>query len=246
MPEEDDNEPHIEFTVQYDATLAQTYFNESFSVAESSGARGYDIYEYTENGNISPKFDGSMEQFYQFNNADKSEIFALIYQEKCDNYPGFDGMREFIRDTDIANNPIDALIEFLGESYSVKEAIADEIEPALELELESRFTVINTTGHCQGDFATVIVNTAKYEKRAGCKLEGKALQSLKTDIDNLFWNQPIYARLEIDDEEICLDGMLSNSYRWNPDEIIQNLKDLPRKTLDLIKELIPSEPEYAN
>ena len=245
MPEEDDNEPHIEFTVQYDNERAQADFDEFFNTVEQSNSRGSSIYEYTECGNISPAFDGSLEHFYKFNDADKAEIFSILYQQMQDDYPGFEGMRDFIRDTDIHNNPITALIEFLGQDYSLKEAIEDKIEPVNELDITSRFTIINTTGHCQGDFATVIVNTAKYEKMTGRELEGTTLQSLKTDIDNLFWNQPVYARLEIDGEETSLEEFLSDSYRWNPSEIIQGLKDLPKKTLELIKELIPSEPEYV-
>jgi len=235
----------MELTVHYDADTAFHDFQESLKRINDSSGRCDEFFEFTDYGNITPSCDGSFEDLYNFKNADKQEIFAILHAELGENYTGFEGMREFIRDYDLAGDQLAAFAQHLEFSFSLSDYVADDISLADEVGATRKFHVIETRGYCQGDYAAVLVNIAEFQKLTGHKFNDKDIANIQTDIDHLFWDQPIRAQLDCGTETIFLDKMLSDRYRWDTDEILKNLKGYSKQVIDFLKENLPSEPDYA-
>jgi hypothetical protein len=238
MPEND-----IELTVQYDSDQRSYLFDESIATVEDPTARCDHVYEYIDCGNITP-IDGTLTDLYHLDEITTEKVFAALFDEVKKDYPGFDGMRRFIKESCIADHPKEALTDHLQHHYSIGDFMVDKVTLADEIGAKSKFHRITTTGYCQGDHAIVLVNIAAYEKLSGRKFDAKAVASLQTTIDHLFWDSPIHARLSFNLEEIFLDEMLSDPYRWEPDEIKKGLKGYHPSIIKYIEENLPSELAY--
>lgn len=148
------------------------------------------------------------------------------------------------------------------------EYIIDELyNYGIKAEINPRFEWIDSRGYSQGDYANILVDYDQIKKAWGTVPSDRDLQ--KT-FDRLFWDSPINGVLTIKqdkgdsnygeelfknlpktdiNEEYYYDEMLSDSYEWDRDEVIEYIlkytkvsnKDLLEEYLE---EFIPSEPDY--
>lgn len=95
---------------------------------------------------------------------------------------------------------------------------------------------ITTTGYSQGDWAKVYI-PKELENNPG----------IKSTIDHLFWDSPVYGIIKINDEEIYVDELLSDIYEWDKDEILSKLKNqVSEKTYEYLKNNLPTNLEYRD
>lgn len=101
------------------------------------------------------------------------------------------------------------------------------------------YDVCHITGHCQGDYAWVL-----FKIDSGWKLTDSERREY---FEHLFYDAPIYCRLEVDGEEYYLDDNLKDSYDWDRDEIIKRAMqhELSDKVIEWLRENLPEYPEYA-
>ena len=95
-------------------------------------------------------------------------------------------------------------------------------------------------GYSQGDYAEIIIPTNLGFKRGF---------DFEEHCTNLFYNCPVYCRLEIDGEEYCLDEYLDNIYDYDKNLIVEKFKkDLQHDKKDLIidwlADNLPDYPDY--
>lgn len=70
---------------------------------------------------------------------------------------------------------------------------------------------VSIRGYSQGDYAEIIIPTNLGFKRGF---------DFKSYFTNLFYDAPIYAKLDIDDNEFCFDEYLTDQYRYDKDEFL--------------------------
>jgi len=87
---------------------------------------------------------------------------------------------------------------------------------------QPKFEIIQTRGYSQGDYVEIIIPH---------DLENKPDQEM---IDHLFWDRPVYIRLEIDQNDFCFNDFLKDDYNYDKQEILEITK----------KEIKHSKKEY--
>lgn len=93
---------------------------------------------------------------------------------------------------------------------------------------------IGTTGYSQGDYARVYIPK-----------ELKDIKGIQETIDHLFWDSPVYGVIKINDEEIYVDELLSDIYKWDKDEVLSKIKnDVSEKTYEYLKNNLPEDLGY--
>ena len=123
----------------------------------------------------------------------------------------------------------DEFMNQLDEDFSIPEYAKEESFPIVD-ELPSdtvthKYRVKSSTGYSQGDYALVLI-----PNKHGW--DGEHKDSIDNAVDHILWDQPIYARLEIEcqetgeADEIYLEEFLDDHYDWDRDKIMEGLKNL--------------------
>lgn len=239
--------PEMNLTVQYDPDLASIDFENNFKVIEPAlGHWRNAVYEYTDCGNI-PTTHINAEALFDFSNISDETFFSALYDEHKHNYPKtFDGIREFIKELELDHQPVkDAFIEHIDATWDCSDLYDDNCDIIHNIGATKKFLTLETRGHCQGDWAKVFINVPAYKNICGLtELDDKATSRLKQHIDNLFWDAPIFALLEVDSDEIHLEQYLCNPYRWDKEEVLRNIKDQPDHIMEYLRNELPEEPSY--
>lgn len=196
------NGVNIELSAFYDSFIAQQDFQECFEKVDVNAPDGFygDVY------------------FFKCFDADTYiENETRNYKIDCDSktlirhfidYVGGD-VRELLREAEITSR--DTVRDTLGqiEAHLYYEA---EINDFYSKYFELDFHVYQTRGYSQGDAATILIS-----KDAQC------LDHIKQLIDHVFWDQPVYARLEVNDVEYYLDEN-TDRYDYDKDNMIEQFK----------------------
>jgi hypothetical protein len=233
---------HVELYLGQDSDIARSYWDESFNQIKEG------IYEYIEHGNLE-SFDSDIENFYSFESVNPKKVFQLLWSREKDNFNNtFEGVREFIRQYELGKNDSHyAFKEYINENYSVDDLDDDLAELLAEAGAKENFIKIITRGYSQGDYATVYIKKDSLEKLTGKPVDEQTESDLHTDISNLFWDCPLDARLEIDEETIYLTEYLDSSYNWNRDKVLKEIKDSIHPSIyQFLKENLPEHIEYEH
>ena len=217
---------NLELSCFFDTGMARSDFDENFERVERDAPTGFygDVYFYTNFG--SDVFLENDARNYKIDCDSKTMIKRMF------DYIGGD-LREFMRECEV--NSKDDVNALLGqfESYVAYESdYLDFLDKYFELD----FVIYQTRGYSQGDAATILIDRKTWHEH------------IENWIDRLFWDAPIYARLEINGEEIYLDEDIDR-YDYSKDAIMYNFeKSYKGKHKGLIIEFLESElpgwPEY--
>lgn len=115
----------------------------------------------------------------------------------------------------------------------IKEDEWPDIAPAL-------YESVGISGHCQGDYAYVLYKP----EEEGVLSDRSTARDL---FSNLFYDSPVYCRLEVDGDEYSLEEGLKDIYRWNQEEVLEYAKTtlkLPESVIDWLTENLPDEPDF--
>lgn len=196
------NGVNIELSAFYDSFIAQQDFEECFEKVDVDAPDG---------------FYGDVYFFKCFNSDTYIENETRNYKIECDSrtlirhlidFCGGD-VRELLREVEVSTR--DDVRTILGqiESHLYYE---NEINEFYSKYFELDFHVYQTRGYSQGDAATILIS-----KNTGC------LDHVKQLIDNVFWDQPIYARLECNGAEYYLDQNVDR-YDYDKDNMIEQFQ----------------------
>ena len=229
--------PSIEIRVFHDADIARMDFEDNFNVIEhNSYSKTFTvIYEDDAPDSVAELFDFTGITEKDFRNAMWSYVSS---QEYSSGYRHT--MRDFIAEYG-GYDWRDAFIEMLEQYSSIYEYAKEETLDLLEnlAGFKELYTVFSSTGYSQGDYCNVLVKNTTLA-------EFKDSESFQSMVNNLIWDSPIYARLEVDGEEHYLEEHLTDGYRWNKEEVMTGLADLDftPEVLTAIEELMPTEANY--
>ena len=134
-------------------------------------------------------------------------FYGDVYFFKCFDADTY--VRELLREAEITSS--DTIRDILGqiETHLYYEA---EINDFYSKYFELDFHVYQTRGYSQGDAATILIS-----KNTQC------LDYIKQLINHVFWDQPIYARLEVNDVEYYLDEN-TDRYDYDKDNMIEQFE----------------------
>lgn len=113
---------------------------------------------------------------------------------------------------------------FYNESFSdiKRELLGKPLKDFTDFEdiltLRKGFETIETRGYCQGDCAIVLIDTNALKK---CWGKQPDIKELSEEIDHLFWDSPISARVTINSIEFNYDEYDLDRYDWQREEFAE-------------------------
>lgn len=226
---------NLELNLSYDLDRARREFEESFHILQHSGYRTNSILVFNRYGN----FDVSDFEFtdldnYNYESLTTKEIFKALYNSQ---YPtnidndlkcfDFEGIKELLVNLEIENlNSIDQ--RELLESIETYFCCDETYKEFLQNTFECNYITLVSRGYCQGDHSEIIIPKIVIDSFIeGCEdmnTPEQVGESLQETIDHLLWDQPIYARLEIeindDTTEFYFDEYMKDQYNYCEDELL--------------------------
>jgi len=227
---------NIELSVFRDTDLSQRDFDESFTRLDDG------VFLFTEFGNVSDNFSFSDVSNYQFTVKELRQAIKKDYDTELSQHYFSKSFSKLTKAE---------LIEFLDclsyDSSEVAEFLQDNFTPL--------YDTLATRGHCQGDYAEVIITPAYKAYLADNGQSWNDEQERKTSdlIDRLFWDAPIYARMEIGDTEYYLDELLTDCYEYGKDQIMLDFQRVYAKefsedqliiVMEFLADNLPEYPDY--
>jgi hypothetical protein len=245
----------MEIVAFMDADASRMNFTDNFANIHFGGNRGYNIYEYIDNGNL-PDTVNFTSDLYDLNKVTQKEArnaLWLHYDDKCSDkwrelFSKHVRMRDFLEQYnyswELAFDWKDALVDTLDQDFTIKEAINDEVGLIRFCDnYQSNYHVYSTSGCSQGDYAMVVVNIAEIERMSGRKFDNEFQNRLQKEINQSLWGCPVYVRFQFGDEDLNLDEYLKDQYEWEKDEVMEGVKaklDLPKYAIDFLEENLPT------
>lgn len=231
----------FDLSISFDICQAQHLFDENFSKVERS-----DLLEYVDYGNIKSSYDlGDWQNFKATKEQIKIAMLGYFNNEdlkyNSNNY--FD-------------KPFSKLCkQELQELSSILCYGSQELDEFLTVNFTSLYEVLTSRGYSQGDYTQVVFSKeciAYLQKETG-KTWDQLVDGLQTEIDHLLWDQPLYARLTVNDnDEIYLDELLKDIYSYDKDDLLSEFKRVYSGKLDSFDEVyqylsenLPDQPEYT-
>lgn len=234
---------NIELSVFMDTDQNQRDFNDSFKILQRGGYRSHTVALWINYGNFSDEFSFSDPSNYNFTKKDLIAAMkkAGFWDQEMAKYKGYDLYKSTKKE----------LQEFATECcYD-----SSEFAEFLKDNFTENYVTIVTRGHCQGDCVEVIISKNSIDQlEKDCKKPfSEMLINIENDIDNLFWNSPVWARLEVNEKEFYLDELLSDVYAYDKDQIIDKFKNTYAKdfnekdfkiVVDFLADNLPEYPDY--
>ena len=108
--------------------------------------------------------------------------------------------------------------------------------------VEEKYPSIEVRGYSQWDYAKVYYNPECLNERFWAK-------EFREYLHHLFYDAPVYCRLQIDGEELYFDEYMKNTYEYDKDDILHiardNIKhDKKEYILQWLGDNLPEHPEY--
>lgn len=222
---------NLELNISFDADRARREFEESFNILQCSSYRQHSVVVFNQFGNFDvTDFTLTDLENYKIEELTTKQIFKAFYNYqyptnidhdlKCSD---FECIKELLQNLQIEN------LNTLDQS-EILEAIETDLycDNSFQEFLKDTFTcnylIMESRGYSQGDYSQIIIPAQVLESYKGQTLE-QIENNLQDVIDHLLWDQPLYARLTIDEEEFYIDEHLKDEYQYDQDEIKQVLTD---------------------
>lgn len=241
---------NLELNVFWDTDLSQNYFNESFHVLQYSGVRQHSILIYNWCGELDQSdFDFENLDNYNLKSITNKNLLANI---RCTFYGDSKDLKsDCLAYFDKYPNQLNKseLLELIENAfpYDYQEFLQENLTPT--------YQTLVSRGYSQGDYSEIIFTAELLDmmrqELTACKemTDQEIAEYFQDDIDHLLWDAPLYARLDIDDDEYYLDDIQKDRYSYDKDEIINHVKNnLKHEKLDIIVEFLsdnlPDQPDY--
>lgn len=245
---------NLELNISFDADRANHEFEESFHILQHNDYRQNSVLVFSLFGNFDVvDFTLTSLDNYKIEELTTKQIFKAFYNYQ---YPtnidhdlkclDFNGIKDLLQNLQIENlNTID--------QSEILEAIETDLycDNSFQEFLKDTFTcnylVMESRGYSQGDYSQIIIPFEVLESYKDQTLE-QIENNLQDVIDHLLWDQPLYARLTIDEEEFYIDEHLKDYYEYDQDEIKQVLTDhleheQKEYIIDWVVDNMPDQPK---
>lgn len=230
---------NLELAVSFDAERARSDFTACFKQLHN------EQYLFMDYGNISEEFDLADLDKYDLTTGTKADIKAWYVWNishfnsdqndsayKCHGKTFSRLTKQELIEVVIAECDTVSAIDFLTEMFTPK------------------YEVIRITGNCQGEIDDIILTQEVIATHTFDDRE-EFLSRMSDQFTNLFYNQPLYARLTVNGEEHYLDCETKDAYTYDQEELLKivdrlvDIETYPRKAdvLAWVKENLPAYPD---
>ena len=224
---------NIEASCFYDTDSASMNFRENFEILQYGNYRKSTVAYYTDYGNVKSADDISFSI-----KGDKSEKVRFLLD-----YVTFE--KEEIETWD-DDTIYDEIVGQHGEKISLLNM--DDFNKYmlkdfnLELVPNKNIQKLVTRGYSQGDYAEVYYCPDELAQAWGNDPKENELQ--KT-FGHLFWDAPIYARIEINEEEyIYYDCPAYDEYDFKRDDFLKYVSEKSGVSIEALDAIMPNDPSY--
>lgn len=160
-----------------------------------------------------------------FNTPDETKIlfkdYLAWYTGKCPSLALFSTIRDLMNELECnMNTPVSELLE----SIEALECSRSNYVDFLEQNYSPKFFKVTSRGYSQGDCKEIIIPHELLEMNKEEVTQDNA-NSYSSLIDHLCWDQPLYCRIEVNDEEIDLIEGVKCTYTYDKREIIDNFEN---------------------
>lgn len=236
----------LELNVSWDNDLAQMYFDDSFTRVEHDGSslleenHNYrDVAVYLYNGGLELGFELSDLENWDLKSGTIKSIKDWIKDNHSEYTEDLNHDSQQYFDKPFYKLDKMELIEFVENANTdYTDFLKDVFTPT--------FKIYGIRGHCQGDYVEVIIPQKVINNHG----EG-FLDNIEEHLTNLFYNQPLYARLTIEglEDDLYLDGFQEDRYTYDKGLIIKHVeKELQHEQKEYIikwlSDNLPKEPDY--
>lgn len=199
--------PSISLSVYGDCDMAQKNFKENFENISNT------LYFYTDYNQKSWR-DLGVEDLLDLSRVSSDE--ARDYLKDFDEY--YDEEDGGYSDENLSLR----LSDYLESESKTKDVLDKDSGFQFPKSATYKFKRIILRGYFQGDYAEVIIMRGDFNQSwwTGGDDAGK-YSNLKTHFQHLFYDQEIYARLEIDEHEFLLHEDLKDTYDYDKEELIK-------------------------
>jgi len=225
------NMEDIELNIFYDAGVSRMDFEDNFQIIEHSSYHDSSSYLFYTGYDLAdaPCY---VSDCYDFSNCTEKDFRAFCIEQSPDNV----SFRDLVETKNYHGDWKDCAFNFMDEdglTYAMRNGFPD-ITNAIGL-----YECVSISGYSQGDYSTVLY---KVEPDSFLEDTSKAISVFT----NLVFDTPIYARAEIDGEELYLEEAFSDSYSYDKDELTEwiNKQDISSKAKEWIIENLPEYPDY--
>lgn len=232
---------NIEVSAFLDIDASRMNFEENIEILQHSNYQKYSVGFYTCSGELEkPEINDVLTVKGSTKNIKRYLIKeCYLYKENIQNDDRESVSRELISQLDIDWNDI------VRDDFSIYKSL-DGYNINISLNTKE-YNFIETRGYCQGDYATCIVKNSYY------------YIPNKEEIDNLYWDCPIYFRVTINDVELdesdILEGICKNeydTYNYDKEKVIAKILSLDcikklnkdNEIKEELEKLIPDRIEY--
>lgn len=224
------NSKHVDIEVScfLDSDLARMYFDENFERVND------DLFIYIDNGNIEANVD-PITVCTKTNT--KNDMAKALDDLGVTYYSYLDDIKEY---------SFQELIDELENNAVFGDGFTDCLDEN-NVKYFKDYDLVTVTGYSQGDYATVIIPTKKLEQVWGASVN---LDDLQKYMRNLFYDAPLYLRINISSEDYYLHDYWEYNYKYDKDEIIEaffnHYKNVPEPEYvkEYLEENLPEYPEY--
>ena len=239
----------LDLYCHFDVSMAQLNFEENFTRCTDLNGGSLlndrywkvDLFIFTGGDNIGG-FDLADKDFYHIKKATNKQILKSIvdqfYGESLEELK-WDSIHYFSKYPYQLNKH--ELLELVENVYN------EDYQQFLVSTFDKKFEVIAIRGYSQGDYAEIIF-TEELIKGYNFEDKEKFLSMMSDHFTNLFYDQPLYCRLEVDDQEYYLDDFQNDQYTWDKSEIVEQANkiiDHDKKVyiLDWLAVNLPDQPD---
>ena len=211
---------NLELTCDRDNCLAQDQFSENFTRIETGGSSllndrffNVDVYQFIDYGNFSDNFHLTDLDNYDLTSKTNKNIYANI---RCCFYGSSE---DFKNDSLNLFNKYPYQLNKLELLELVENEFNEDYEKFLVDNFKPLFEIISIRGYSQGDYAEIVfthkdINYYNFESRE------KFLSMMKDYFTNLFYDAPIYCKLEVDQDEFDFKEHMKNEFDYDKTELM--------------------------
>lgn len=186
----------IELHCEYDCGAARGRFEEGIAVLQPESYHKHCIAFYTAYGEIDAEIEYKVKGL-------KSNMVKYLNTEV---YAVWD-MQDYV--SDMRQEIIDRIEEY--DKYNLENYNIDLAKYNLEICFKNDLRFIEIRGYSQGDYAKVICDFTQIESVWGTKPDE---DYFKKELVHLFYDQPVYARFDIEGKEYSYYEYLDDEYAW--------------------------------
>ena len=243
---------NLELTCFYDTCIARMDFQDNIQVLEET-FRGTNTYLYVGWGSIKAS---DFERTYRL--PEPKQLFKdyFKYTRKRDiSVASLSGVKEVLGDLKRYDcTPLRATTsEDLLEAIKCDMRWSDPVHEFLEAYYEPEFFELTTTGYSQGDYAEVIIPKEILEGYGHTNPTQEIADSFQETIDHLFWDAPLYCRLDLNDEvDFHFTDHTENFYDYDKRQMLEIadehlLPKWPEEAREIIRSFLEDNlPEYPD